>query len=174
MKKILFILSFLLPFGGYAQELQGFWGLKFAMAPETVEQIVKDRNGKKPEEGSNNTIMAFKNCDFSGNKAYLVQLKFYNNKLYGGDITIIPSREDLVNVYNDIVDEITRKYQRDVAKQGSVMAQFETGKATWEFERSTSKIIATIENNAIRIRYTDGLIGGQQTAALERYNKSDY
>ena len=105
MKKILFALMFTHPLAGYAQELEGCWGLNFSSSNEKVQEIVKQRSGKAPIEGSNETVLAYRNCDFGGNKAYLVQLYFFNNKLYGGDITVTPAANEAYEIYGQIVDE---------------------------------------------------------------------
>lgn len=174
MKKILFALMLTLPLAGFAQELEGFWGLNFSSSNEKVQEIVKQRSGKAPIEGSNETVLAYRNCDFGGNKAYLVQLYFFNNKLYGGDITVTPAANEAYEIYGQIVDEISHKYQENVKGTEQVTAVYESGSVNWSFTNSMSEICATIENGVIRISYRDGYISGQKTAAIEDYRNRDY
>jgi len=174
MKKILFALMLTLPVAGFAQRLEGFWGLDFSSTNEKVQEMIKQRNGKTPIEGSGETILAYRNCDFGGNKAYLMQLYFFNNKLYGGDITITPAANEAYEIYGQIVDEISHKYQKDVKGSEQVIAVYEPGGVNWSFTNSMSEISATIENGVIRISYRDGYISGQKTAAIEDYRNRDY
>lgn len=174
MKKIFALLMILLPLGTFAQNLEGFWGLQFATNTEKVQDLIKARTGKTPLEGSGDNVIAYRNCDFGGNKAYLVQLMFFNNKLYGGDIIITPSAGELMTVYNSIVAEIGEKYRRNVKGDEQVTAVYTPGNASWNFAGSMAEISATIQNNVIKISYRDGRISGQMTAALEGYRRNDY
>jgi hypothetical protein len=174
MKKILFTLMLLLPLAGFAQKLEGFWGLEFASNSEKVQDIIKQRTGKAPIEGSNEAVLAYRNCDFAGNKAYLLQLYFFNNRLYGGDITITPGNDESMQVYNQIVDNINHKYQHGLSGSDQVMAIYTPGNITWSFTTSMSEISVGMEKGVIKISYRDGYISGQKTAALEGFRRTDY
>lgn len=185
MKKLLYILLLALPLGANAQKnLEGFWGLNFYMSPDMVKEVIKTRIGKLPEEGSGPTVMGYKNCDFGGNKAYFVQLVFSDDKLYGGDIVITPSPEDLLAVYTKIVSDISTKYHKP-EKENCLYsyASTSTGSdkkvhAIWNFPpgktNPNARITAAIEDGVIKISYRDGLIYNQLITSVENKSLSDY
>jgi hypothetical protein len=185
MKKLLYILLLALPMSANAQKnLEGFWGLNFYMSPDMVKEVIKARTGKLPEEGSGPTVIGYKNCDFGGNKAYFVQLVFSDDKLYGGDIVITPAKEELLAVYTKIVSDISSKYHKP-EKENCLYSHVCTNDnaeakifAIWNFPPGKSnpnaRIIAAIENNAIKISYRDGLIFNQLITSVEKQGLSDY
>jgi hypothetical protein len=188
MRKILITMLLLIPFGAFAQKLNGFWGLNFYNTTEQVKEKVRARSGKQPEEGSGPSIIGYKNCDFAGMKASYVQLMFHNDLLYGGDIIIQPGKSDLLDVYQQLVSSLTAKYKTPQwenclyshVTQGDIKdGRTNTVCAYWSFPSSNkkegpSRIIASIENNVIKISYRDGRIYDQLVPKSDTYLALDY
>ena len=174
MKKLIFILLLAMPLTGYTQYLDGFWGLKFYMNEQNVKDMVKMRTGKMPEEGSGIALLAYKNCNFGSYKAYLVQLVFQGDQLYGGDIFISPGQDNVLNAYNEIVDEISQKYKQPVIEKDMNGFTATWSPATASKNSARPKIAASIDNNVIRITYRDGQIYNQLLSSIKSYSSSDY
>lgn len=185
MKKLLFILLIALPIGVNAQKnLEGFWGLDFYMTSEKVKEVINFRTGKMPDDNSGPNMIGYKNCDFGGNKAYLVQLVFNNDKLYGGDVILTPAEEDLLAVYTKIVSDISVKYHKPEKEHClysyTGMSSNNEPKifAIWNFPpgktNPNARITAAIENDVIKISYRDGTIYNQLITSVEKSGLSDY
>ena len=174
MKKLLFTLLLALPFAGFTQTPDGFWGLKFYMNEQDVQEVVKMRTGKLPEEGSGGTLLAYKNCNFGKYKAYLVQLVFQDGKLYGGDVFINPGQAYLLTAYSDIVDEISSKYHQPIIEKGANGFTSTWAPITNSKKAANHKISASVNNNVIHITYREGQIYNQLLSSIEKYNTSDY
>lgn len=187
MKTVLLILLLTLPFAGQAQSLTGFWGLNFYSSSEQVKERIQARNGKLPDEDSGPDVIGYKNCDFAGFKANYVQLMFHEDQLYAGYIVIQPQRSELLQVYQKLVSDITDKYKSpfwesclySYVTQGRISGTEEQSVcAIWKLpagkKGAGGKIVATIENNIIRLSYGDGLIYDQLTKPAAKTLALDY
>lgn len=185
MKKLLYILLLALPLGADAQKsLEGFWGLEFYLSSDMVKEVINFRTGKFPDDNSGPNMIGYKNCDFGGNKAYMVQLVFNNDKLYGGDVILTPTRENLMTVYNKVVSDISTKYHKP--EEGNCLYSYASMSnnaekkifAIWNFPpgktNPNARITVAIENDVIKISYRDGIIYNQLITSVEKSGLSDY
>lgn len=179
-----------------AQNLDGFFGIKFGSTREQVKSIMLERkNGKIDLENCSEKKLIFDNVKFAGRMSQFVLFSFVNNKFHTAKVIIKePLESKVVDVYNDIKTELNTKYFKTTDDFENYKSPYEKGDgytetaikvgkltiaAYWTFKNPNSDAENLIsleidEKMLIKIGYQDGLLIKEAVNIKNKENFSDY
>jgi len=198
MKLLLVFLLTLSSFCLNAQNLDGFWGVRFGASIDSAKIIIKKKTTVTPKLNSDKDILSYENVTFGGRTADVVKLYFYKNQLYGGTVFYIPEKDpEILSLYRNIKNEVAEKYwepQIDVESykspyskdDGFELSAIKGGYATigaiWYFPNSfsneinhTGTIMISVEPKIwIELAYRGGQAYEDFKKELQKNKQSDY
>jgi hypothetical protein len=158
-------------------KLNGFLSIDFGVSQEMVkEKFLRKTDGILDAENSDSETLFFNGANFAGRETELIFFLFFEDKFCKASVIIRPKLESkIVDVYEQIKDEINKKYYVSEAEYETYHYPFEKGdemtetaislgkaefSCFWNFKNSDfldNYISLTInENMYISIDYEDG------------------
>jgi len=112
MKKIFFLLIFLVPCLAFAQKksIDGFMDIPFGSDPATVKAMVLAKGGKQVDSLCTKNELTFSNFSLNQRPVFRLIVDFVGNKVYQAIYSFEYSDNDILDEYDGLAHDITAVY----------------------------------------------------------------